>query len=118
MPDTRLARYPRHLRPSARRAKPSLDPPLQTTGAGFGNIRPLSSVACHPDPPMTALKLKTVTRTQGNNQALKDGSVKPRTFAFDFEEVPVLIDAFRRMVRGHEFAICEMAMTTYVCARA
>jgi 4,5-dihydroxyphthalate decarboxylase len=32
--------------------------------------------------------------------------------------VPVLIDAFRRMVRGHEFDICEMAITTYVCARA
>jgi 4,5-dihydroxyphthalate decarboxylase len=67
---------------------------------------------------MADLRLKTVTRTQGNNQALKDGSVKPRTFAFEFEEVPVLIDAFRRMVRGNEFAICEMAMTTYVCARA
>jgi 4,5-dihydroxyphthalate decarboxylase len=59
-----------------------------------------------------------VTRTQGNNQALKDGTVRPRTFAFDFEEVPVLIDAFRRMVRGLEFDICEMAITTYVCARA
>ena len=67
---------------------------------------------------MTELKLKTVTRTQGNNQALKDGSVKPRTFAFDFEEVNPLIDAFRRMVRGLEFDICEMALTTYICARA
>jgi 4,5-dihydroxyphthalate decarboxylase len=61
---------------------------------------------------------KTVTRTQGNNQALKDGTVKPKSFAFDFVEVPVLIDAFRRMVRGLEFDICEMAITTYVCARA
>ena len=67
---------------------------------------------------MAELKLKTVTRTQGNNQALKDGSVKPKTFAFDFVEVPVLIDGFRRMVRGDEFDICEMAITTYVCARA
>ena len=67
---------------------------------------------------MAELKLKTVTRTQGNNQALKDGSVKPKTFAFDFVEVPVLIDGFRRMVRGNEFDICEMAITTYVCARA
>jgi 4,5-dihydroxyphthalate decarboxylase len=70
---------------------------------------------------MTAMaerKLKTVTRTQGDNQALKDGTVRPKTFAFDFEEVPVLIDAFRRMVRGLEFDICEMAITTYVCARA
>src|SRR5947207_4939865 len=62
--------------------------------------------------------LKTVTRTQGNNQALKDGSVKPRTFAFEFVEVDPLIAAFRRMVRGLEFDICEMAITTYICARA
>jgi 4,5-dihydroxyphthalate decarboxylase len=67
---------------------------------------------------MAELKLKTVTRTQGNNQALKDGAVKPKTFAFDFEEVDPLISAFRRMVRGLEFDICEMAITTYICARA
>jgi 4,5-dihydroxyphthalate decarboxylase len=63
-------------------------------------------------------KLKTVTRTQGNNQSLKDGSVKPKTFEFDFVEVDPLIAAFRRMVRGSEFDICEMAITTYICARA
>ena len=48
------------------------------------------------------LKLKTVTRTQGNNQALKDGSVVPVGFEFAFEDVPVLIDAFRRMVRDRK----------------
>jgi 4,5-dihydroxyphthalate decarboxylase len=64
------------------------------------------------------LKLKTVTRTQGNNQALKDGSVRPKTFAFEFEEVDPLIGAFRRMVRGLEFDVCEMAITTYICAKA
>src|SRR5882672_4347898 len=67
---------------------------------------------------MAELKLKAVTRTQGNNQALKEGSVKPRGFALEFEEVNPLIDAFRRMVRGLEFDVCEMALTTYVCARA
>src|SRR5712671_1307876 len=67
---------------------------------------------------MAELKLKTVTRTQGNNQALKDGTVKPTTFAFDFVEIPILIDGFRRMVRGNEFDICEMAITTYICAKA
>jgi len=67
---------------------------------------------------MAGLKLKTVTRTQGNNSALKDGSVRPATFEFDFVEVNPLIDAFRRMVRGLEFDICEMAITTYICARA
>jgi 4,5-dihydroxyphthalate decarboxylase len=67
---------------------------------------------------MPDLKLRTVTRTQGNNQALKDGIVKPKTVTLEFEEVPVLIDAFRRMVRGNEFDVCEMAITTYVCARS
>src|SRR3984893_15769278 len=67
---------------------------------------------------MAELRLKTVTRSQGNNQALKDGSVRPKTFAFDFEEVDPLIAAFRRMVRGLEFDVCGMAITTYICAKA
>src|SRR5258708_20396383 len=67
---------------------------------------------------MTELKLKTVIRTQGNNRALKDGTVKPGSCAFDFEEVDPLIAAFRRMVRGNDFDICEMAITTYICAKA
>src|SRR5262245_8321099 len=67
---------------------------------------------------MPELELKTVTRTQGNNQALKEGAVKPNGFTFDFVEVDPLIAAFRRMVRGLEFDICEMAITTYICARA
>jgi 4,5-dihydroxyphthalate decarboxylase len=62
--------------------------------------------------------LTTVTRTQGNNQALKDGTVKPRSAELEFVEVDPLIDAFRRMVRGLEFDVCEMAMTTYITARA
>lgn len=62
--------------------------------------------------------LKTVTRTQGNNAALKDGTVKPRTAELEFVEVDPLIDAFRRMVRALEFDVCEMAITTYITARA
>lgn len=67
---------------------------------------------------MAKLKLKTLTRTQGNNQALKNGSVKPSTFDFEFEEVPVLVDGFRRMVRGLEFDVAELALTTYICAKS
>src|SRR5687768_17780623 len=67
---------------------------------------------------MPGPRLKTVTRTQGTNLALKDGTIRPRNFEFDFEEIDPLIAAFRRMVRGLEFDICEMAITTYVCARA
>jgi 4,5-dihydroxyphthalate decarboxylase len=67
---------------------------------------------------MAPVHLTTVTRTQGNNQALKDGSVRPQGFALDFREVPVLVHAFRRMVRELEFDVCEMAFTTYLCAKA
>jgi len=66
---------------------------------------------------MADLKLKTVTRTQGNNSALKDGTVKPKGFEFAFEEVDPLIAAFRRMVRGNEFDVCELALTTYITAK-
>ena len=64
------------------------------------------------------MRLKTALATRGHTQPFKDGTVKPRTFEFDFEDVPVIIKAFRRMVRGLEFDISEMAMTTYLCARA
>jgi 4,5-dihydroxyphthalate decarboxylase len=66
---------------------------------------------------MAPTSLKTVTRTQGNNQALKDGTVRPSGFELAFVEVDPLIDAFRRMVRGLEFDVSEMAMTTYITAR-
>jgi 4,5-dihydroxyphthalate decarboxylase len=64
------------------------------------------------------LRLSTVTRTQGANAALKDGTVTPRDAAFDFVEVPVLPQAFRRMVRDLEFDVSEMAVTTYLVAKA
>ncbi|HEV8686363.1 MAG TPA: hypothetical protein VGQ84_03745, partial [Gaiellaceae bacterium] len=63
------------------------------------------------------MRLKTVTRTQGNNAALKDGTVTPSGFTFEFEEVDPLIRAFRRMVRKREYDVCEMAITTYLCAK-
>ena len=67
---------------------------------------------------MAELKLKTAIQTLGHTTDLKDGLVKPLGFDFEFEEVPTIIQAFRRMVRGSEFDISEMAMTTYLCARA
>lgn len=67
---------------------------------------------------MADISLRTVTRTQGNNRAIKDGTVTPRNFTFEFQEVPVLVQAFRRMVRNREFDVCEMSLTTYVCAKA
>jgi 4,5-dihydroxyphthalate decarboxylase len=66
---------------------------------------------------MAGPKLKTVTRTQGNNKAFKEGTVKPKTFEPEFEEVNPLIAAFRKMVRGSEYDVCELAITTYICAK-
>jgi len=63
-------------------------------------------------------KLKTALVMRPHTEPLKDGRVKPRTFEFDFEDVSVIIKAFRRMVRNLDFDISEMAMTTYLCARA
>jgi len=66
---------------------------------------------------MTDPILTTVTRTQGANRALKDGAVTPAGFALRFEEIPVLVKGFRRMVRSLEFDVSEMALTTYLTAR-
>ncbi|HEX4225875.1 MAG TPA: hypothetical protein VHZ97_26155 [Pseudonocardiaceae bacterium] len=58
-----------------------------------------------------------MSRTQGNNRAVKDGRIAPRLADLNFTEVPVLVNAFRRMVRATEFDVCEMAITTYLCAK-
>src|SRR6185437_4535471 len=62
--------------------------------------------------------LTAVTRTTGATRALKDGTVNPAGWTLNFEEVPVLVQAFRRMVRGLEFDVTEMAFTTYLVAKA
>src|SRR4030095_5248300 len=62
--------------------------------------------------------LKTAVGARGHTQALIAGSVRPRSCDFAFEEVPAIIQAFRRMVRGLEFDVAELAITTYICARA
>ena len=50
--------------------------------------------------------------------ALKEGRVKPEGIDLEFVQVVPQIAAFRRMVRNHEFDICELAPTTYLIARA
>lgn len=67
---------------------------------------------------MTELTLRAVTRSQGSTADLKDGTVRPHNFVLAYEEVPVLVQAFRRMVRSLEFDVTEMAVTTYMCAKA
>ncbi len=63
--------------------------------------------------------LTAVTRTQGAT-AGAEGRDRPagRLRRCNFEEVPVLVQAFRRMVRTLEFDVTEMAFTTYLVAKA
>lgn len=61
--------------------------------------------------------LKTAIGTYGHTAALKDGSVKPEGAELDMVEISPIIAAFRRMVRGLEFDVSEMAITTYLAAR-
>jgi ABC-type nitrate/sulfonate/bicarbonate transport system substrate-binding protein len=67
---------------------------------------------------MTTYKMKTALQTLGHTRALKDGTVRPQGYELEFEEVPAIIQAFRRMVRGLEFDVSEMALTTYIAARS
>jgi len=67
---------------------------------------------------MADVHLKTALQTLGHTKLIKNGSIAPSGYVLDFEEVPAIIQAFRRMVRGSEFDVCEMAITTYLCARA
>jgi 4,5-dihydroxyphthalate decarboxylase len=67
---------------------------------------------------MSDLNLKTVFRPLGHTAPLIDGTVTPKGFTMDYENVEPLIAAFRRMVRGSEFDICELAVTTYICAKS
>jgi 4,5-dihydroxyphthalate decarboxylase len=64
------------------------------------------------------LNIKLALQTLGHTKAIKDGTLKPRYYTLDFEEVPQIIQAFRRMVRGLEFDMTEMAITTFMCAKA
>ena len=67
---------------------------------------------------MTRPKLITALQTLGHTAALKEGTVQLPGFELECLEVSPIIQAFRRMVRGLEFDVSEMAITTYLTARA
>src|SRR5206468_4887847 len=62
--------------------------------------------------------LKTAIATYPHTKALKDGTVTMPGLELDHVEVSPIVGAFRRMVRTLEFDVCEMAITTYLTARA
>jgi len=62
-------------------------------------------------------ELVTLTRAQGANQALIDGTVQPEGYRLVFADEPVLVKGFRKMVRNLEYDVAEMAVTTYLTAK-
>lgn len=62
--------------------------------------------------------LKTAIATYPHTQGLKDGTVTAPGIQFEYLEVSPIIAAFRRMCRTLEFDVSEMAITTYLTARA
>ena len=67
---------------------------------------------------MADLVLNVAVGNYGHTAPLKDGSVASPMFQMEHTEVSPVTSIFRRMVRGLEFDVAEMALSTYLCARA
>lgn len=63
------------------------------------------------------IELRTLARTQGATRALIEHEVEPRGFQLSFADEPVLVKGFRKMVRGLEYDVAELAVTTYLTAK-
>jgi 4,5-dihydroxyphthalate decarboxylase len=63
-------------------------------------------------------QLTTALGNYGLTKPLKDGTASPERFKPQYVEITEIVPAMRRMCRALEYDICEMAFTTYLCARA
>lgn len=62
--------------------------------------------------------LQTAIGNYGHTKPLKDGTAKSPRLDLEHIEISPVTSIFRRMVRELEFDVCEMALSTYLCARA
>ena len=67
---------------------------------------------------MSDLVLRTAVGNYGHTTPLKDGTITSPAFNMEHIEVSPVTSIFRRMVRELEFDVAEMALSTYLCARA
>jgi 4,5-dihydroxyphthalate decarboxylase len=65
---------------------------------------------------MPELTLNVAIANYGHTKVLQDGSIKSDKVALEHLEVSPITTAFRRMVRGLEYDVAEMALSTYLCA--
>ena len=67
---------------------------------------------------MAGIRLKTAIGSYGHTLPLLDGSVASERVAFDWAEYDTIVGVFRTMVRTNAYEVSEMALSTYLCARA
>jgi 4,5-dihydroxyphthalate decarboxylase len=75
-------------------------------------------VRVYTEEPSNVQPLKTALGNYGLTRALKDRTTAPDGVALEFVSVDQIVPLMRRMVRALEFDVCEMAFTTYLCAKA
>ena len=66
----------------------------------------------------TPIHLKTLLGDHATTLALKRGEVKSPFVALDIPDIPQAFVAFKRVVRDLEFDVAELAIVTYLMARA
>jgi 4,5-dihydroxyphthalate decarboxylase len=64
------------------------------------------------------MKLRTLLGDYPVTRALKQGDVRSSEVSFDFADVKVPSTAFKRVVRDLEFDVAELALVTYLIAKA
>ena len=67
---------------------------------------------------MEKLRLRTVLGNHPHVQAVKSGELRSELFDLDFTAFTPTNAAFKPMVRERAFDVCEMAIVTYLMARA
>ena len=67
---------------------------------------------------MAATHLKTLLGDYPNTRAFRKGELTSPRVAFDFAEVPQVASAFKRTVRNLEFDVSELAIVTFLMAKA
>ncbi len=65
-----------------------------------------------------SVRLKTLLGDSPTTHALRAGELTSPTVAFDFADVPQVASAFKRTVRNLEFDVSELAIVTYLMAKA
>ncbi len=64
------------------------------------------------------VKLKTLIGNYPHTAALKSGAVRSDRFDLDFVEINPVWDGFKGMIRGDLYDVSEMAVVTYLIAKA